>query len=495
MLRAAPKRKPWRVRTQLLVAVNVPLAIGLVLILAWDYRREIAQAADTKHANLANESVAIHRAVAHLLAERDEKGVQSYIDSVCHRMRASGSQHHTIIVDLQTRAFSSHSAHEPERRLLPAIKAASSREVDCDGDVLIVGAYSQPGMTVYIAESLTTARRQVRRLIFGRLAGLAALGLVAMLLVNYVVLQIVGRPIRMLVQTVERIRTGDYIEPDGPFSTLEFGKLADAVSLMSRTLREDENRRQSQMAKAREVQQHLLPRDITMPGLDVATWFAPAERVGGDYYDVIPLSDGSWLVALADVSGHGVASALEAAILKVLLEHAAEQTHDPAKILELVNGRFVDIIPEGHFATAFLLRWIPAENRVEYTNAGHIPGLFQTRGEGITELNATGFPIGIEQGAVWETQAIPIRENDRLLIVSDGVIESRSPQGELYGRDRLTNFVAESRCENSALLIASLRIDLAKFGQDRQPDDDTTMIAMEFTNQQFSHNGTLAESA
>ena len=96
----------------MLVAVNVPLGIGLVLFLTWDYRREVALAVDTKHANLANEAVAIQRAVDHLLAERDEKGVQSSINSVCHQMRSGGSQHHTIIVESRTGVLSSHGAHE-----------------------------------------------------------------------------------------------------------------------------------------------------------------------------------------------------------------------------------------------------------------------------------------------------------------------------------------------------------------------------------------------
>ncbi len=495
MSRIDVDQKPWRVRTQLLMAVNIPLGICLVLLLVWDYRREIDQAADTKQANLANEAVAIHRAVSHLLAERNKEGVQSYLDSVCHQMRSGGARHHTILVESQTSVFSSHRAHESNPELLSALTSTPSREVVLEGDLLIVGRSSQPGMAVYITESLTDARRQVRRLIFGRLAALAALGLVAMLLVNFVVLQIVGRPIRMLVQTVDRIRTGDYIEPEGPFSTREFAKLAAAVSLMSKTLRENEERRQIQIEKAREIQQHLLPSDIAVPGLAVAAWFAPAEHVAGDYYDVIPLPDGSWLIALADISGHGVPSALEAAMLKVLLGNAALQTHDPAEILQLINKDFVSTVPEGDFASAFLLRWIPEKNRVEYANAGHIPGLYRNAHDGIAGLEATGFLIGVDENAAWETQVLSIRGNEHLLIVSDGVIESQSESGALFGRRKLLALFQETMLQDPNTMIQRLQAEISAFTAESALLDDITALAIQFTADQTTSQAALASSA
>ncbi|MFQ5732206.1 MAG: PP2C family protein-serine/threonine phosphatase [Planctomycetaceae bacterium] len=458
------------------------MGIALVLFLTWDYRREVALAVDTKHANLANEAVAIQRAVDHLLAEGEEKEAQSYINAVCHQMRTGGSHHHTIIVESRTGVFSSHGAHEKNRQLLSAIKAAPSRQVEIDDDLLVVGTSSQPGMTVYIAESLIDTRRNVRRLLIGRLAALAALGMAAMFLVNFVVLRIVGRPIRRLVETVDRIRIGDYIEPDGAFSTREFAKLAAAMSMMSNTLREDEIQRRSQMEKARQIQQHLLPGDITVPGLALAAWFAPAQRVAGDYYDAIPLSDGTWLIALADVSGHGVPSALEAAMLKVLLGHASAGTHDPAEILRIVNGHFVDAVPDGDFASMFLLRWSPNKNRVEYANAGHIPGLFQTSNEGITELAATGSLVGIDKHAAWETRSLSIQGNERLFLVSDGVIECQTRDGVMFGTNGLKRFFEETSLEDPETMIRRLQSDIARFTDDEPLLDDTTALAIRFAN-------------
>ena len=474
------ERKPWRVRTQLLVAVNVPLAVLLAILLTWDYQREISLATQTKHANLANEAVAIHRAVTHLLGENDEKGVQSYIDSVCHQMRSEGAEHHTIIVESRDAVFSSHGAHDSNRRLLTAIQAVSSPHVTINGQALIVGRHAQPGLTVYIAESLTTVRGHARRMLVGRIAALAVLGLVAIVLVNTVVLRIVGRPIRILVRAVDSVRNGDYIEAEGAFATREFRKLSAAISLMSSTLRENENHRTIQMEKAREIQQHLLPADIKVPGLSIATWFVPAERVAGDFYDIVPAPDGSWLIALADVSGHGVPSALEAAVLKVLLQLAANQTQDPAGVLRFVNAHFVDTVPEGDFASAFLMRWTPGADQFEYANAGHIPGLLRNPGGDIIELEATGSLLGIDKDADWETQTIPIHGSEELLIVSDGVIECRSESRELFGRGRLRELFKSMRPGDSEAVIEELQQEFVEFTNSSPLLDDTTAMAVEF---------------
>lgn len=474
------ERRPWRVRTQLLVAVNVPLVILLAILLTWDYRREIRMATQTKHANLANEAVAIHRAVAHLLGESNEKSVQSYIDAVCHHMRSEGAGHHSIIIASRDTVYSSHGARNSSRQLLAAIRASSSPYVAINGQTLIVGRHSQPDLTVYVAESLTTVRGHARRMLVGRVAALAALGLVAIVLVNTVVLRVVGRPIRMLVRAVDSVRNGDYVEAEGTFATREFRKLAAAVSLMSKTLRENEDHRTIQMEKAREIQQHLLPVDITVPGLSIATWFVPAERVAGDFYDIVTAADGSWLIALADVSGHGVPSALEAAVLKVLLQHAANQTQDLAGVLQFVNGHFIDTVPEGDFASAFLLRWTSDGDHLEYANAGHIPGLFRDSGGDIIELEATGSLLGIDEEADWETRTIPVRGGEQLLIVSDGVIECRSESERLFGRSKLRDLFTAMPPGGSDALIKQLRQEIADFTNGTPLLDDTTAVAVEF---------------
>ncbi len=481
MLRSSSNRKPWRVRTQILVAVNVPLGIGLILLLAWDYHREVATAIDTKQANLASEAVAILQAVDHLLAEGDNQGTQSYINSVCHQMRSGGSHQHTIIVESPTSVFLSHGANERKQKLLSAIQSTPTRQVSIDGDLLLVGKSSQPGLTVYIVESLIATRHDVRRLVVGRLAALAALGLVAMLLVNFSVSQIVSCPVQKLVKAVDQIRVANYIEPEGTFSSREFTKLANALALMSKTLRDDEEQRRAQMEKAREIQQHLLPGEIIVPGLAVASWFEPAEQVAGDYYDATPLDDGSWLIALADVSGHGVPSALEAAILKVLLKQASMQTSDPAEILQIINCHFADTVPDGDFASMFLLRWIPNEGRIEYANAGHIPGLFQTPAGGVTEWKATGFLIGIDSNTTWEMQSISIRGNERLLLVSDGVIECQSPEGHQFGTKCLRQFFEETSLETPTTMIQRLQSAIASFTKGKPLIDDTTSLAIRFT--------------
>lgn len=95
------------------------------------------------------------------------------------------------------------------------------------------------------------------------------------------------------------------------------------------------------MARAERIQQHLLPHDLNSPGLRVTHLFQPADTIAGDFFDRIELPNGDVVFCVADVTGHGVAAALTASMLKSLLSNAAEDFSDPAEILASVNNRLV----------------------------------------------------------------------------------------------------------------------------------------------------------
>ena len=111
------------------------------------------------------------------------------------------------------------------------------------------------------------------------------------------------------------------------------------------------------MDKAREIQQSLLPKDVDVAGLNVSSLFLPAEEVAGDYFDVITLHDGTHVVCIADVTGHGVPAALSAMMLKVLLAEACEHHSDPADILEFINRRLTGVCRTDGFVTMFVARF------------------------------------------------------------------------------------------------------------------------------------------
>jgi hypothetical protein len=136
------------------------------------------------------------------------------------------------------------------------------------------------------------ARRQVLQ----RLMGIVLLVVVMASVINLVFLRIVAKPLEKFVETVRQIARGQFGVQAGPFRTAELEYLAREINSMSSSLAEIDRHRRHEMDKARRIQEHLLPHDIRIPGLDVANFYQPATEVAGDYYDVVPAPDGSWPV-------------------------------------------------------------------------------------------------------------------------------------------------------------------------------------------------------
>ena len=442
----------------------------------------MADALADKHASLQDEAIAVYEAVQHLARGHGLEAVQRYIDTVCGRMQDAHSPEHQIAVRLNETLLVANAAHRPSPQIAQAMQAASDspdHSAPLGPRRLIVGHHKGPGVAVYVSESLTNIRRALRAEVLMRLAVLAGLGLVAAGVVNAVLLKIVARPLRQLATTVDRIAHGELGIQAGRFDSWEMQELAHAVDAMSRSLAENDRRRQGQMAKARQIQEHLLPSGAEVPGLTLACLFRPAEDIAGDYYDFVPLPDGTWLICLADVTGHGVPAAMGAAMLKTLLQHAAEHHADPERILKSINARFKAALPSGYFASVFLARWHPASLLLEYASAGHEPGLLLSLTERPHELRATGLPVGIQPEATWETRRLPVRPGNRLLLTTDGASETTDPQDRLFGRDRLTAAFSQTRGDSLSAAVEHIGRELSLHRAGTPPTDDLTLLILE----------------
>ena len=119
------------------------------------------------------------------------------------------------------------------------------------------------------------------------------------------------------------------------------------------------------------IQEHLLPDGTTIPGLTLARLYRPATEVAGDYYDLLSLSDGNWLICLVDVSGHGVPAAMGAAMLDMFLG-AVETRTAPESHSACRQSPFRHHLPDGIFGgPVFLGALVPETGRLDYVNAGH----------------------------------------------------------------------------------------------------------------------------
>ncbi|HEX4322829.1 MAG TPA: PP2C family protein-serine/threonine phosphatase [Acidobacteriaceae bacterium] len=230
---------------------------------------------------------------------------------------------------------------------------------------------------------------------------------------------------------------------------------------------EDERRRQARLEQefqnARELQQVLIPEDIPeIPGFTLTTAYKPAQEVGGDFFQIIPLLDHSALIVLGDVSGKGLKAAMTVSLLVGAIRTALELTSEPAAILAILNRRLHGRMQDG-FATCIALRLNPNGSCL-VASAGHPAPFLNQR-----ELDLPGaLPLGLIDNATYEETTIQLQHGDHFSLYTDGLLEARNATGELYGFERL-NILFAARPDATQATEAAVA-----FGQ----DDDITVLTL-----------------
>jgi len=237
------------------------------------------------------------------------------------------------------------------------------------------------------------------------------------------------------------------------------GLLAIVLIIFVRFLRiqRDQERASSELAAARSVQELMIPNEKqSTPGFEVDSVYTPANEVGGDFYHVESTADGGLLVVIGDVAGKGLKAAMNVSMLMGALRRT--QDRNPAKILESLNRVLVD---SDSFTTC-QAAWFGPNGELVLANAGHLPPYLNSQ-----EVSLPGgLPLGVLSDNTYEEVRLYLHPGDRLLLMSDGVVEARAGSGELFGFDRVHNL-----SNQSAFYIA----DAAKaFGQ----EDDITVLTV-----------------
>jgi serine phosphatase RsbU (regulator of sigma subunit)/anti-sigma regulatory factor (Ser/Thr protein kinase) len=225
------------------------------------------------------------------------------------------------------------------------------------------------------------------------------------------------------------------------------------------------------------IQQQFLPRQLPdLPDWQVAAYYGPARAVGGDFYDFIELADGRIGIVVGDVTDKGVPAALVMARTHSILRGDAPRLVSPAKVLEHANDLLVAEMPEKMFVTCLYLVLDPATGRVVYANAGHNLPYVRTA-EGVIEFRATGMPLGLMPGMVYEEREAVIGPGDNVLLYSDGLVEAHDPSGAMYGFPRLRADLATDLA-GSELLDELLDRLHAFTGRGWEQEDDITLVAL-----------------
>jgi hypothetical protein len=237
------------------------------------------------------------------------------------------------------------------------------------------------------------------------------------------------------------------------------GILAIVIIIFGRFLRiqREQEHASSELAAARSVQELMIPQQqIKTPGFEVDTIYDPANEVGGDFFHVQPLPNGGLLVVVGDVAGKGLKSAKNVSMLMGALRSISNLA--PAEILQSLNR----VLTGSESFTTCQAALFKANGELTLANAGHLPPYLNSQ-----EVALPGsLPLGVLPDVRYEEVRLYLHPGDRILLLSDGVVEARKSSGELFGFDRVHNL-----SNQSATYIA----DAAKaFGQ----DDDITVLTV-----------------
>ncbi len=346
------------------------------------------------------------------------------------------------------------SAADIGRRFMGATKLSArvSSLIDVNGDkvMMMAAPFSRAGNLRWLAVTLVPVDDFVAPIKALRTQGISiALVMVAASLgLGIMVALFVARPIVKLSDHVRGIGQGNLDDEIKLVEFPEFVRLSTAINLMMEGLRERLQMRQS-LALAMEVQQRLLPiQTPVFPGLEIAGHSDYCDETGGDYFDYLELAGASpdtAVVAIGDVSGHGVAAAMVMASARAVLRSRSRDVASLTELLRHMNRQITEDVSGGRFMTMLLLAINARQQLLRWACAGHRePLLWEPGTDKFIELKGAGIPLGIDAGAEYqEHQFAGLRSGQILVLATDGLWEAKNTRGEKLGLDRLFNLLRE----------------------------------------------------
>jgi serine phosphatase RsbU (regulator of sigma subunit) len=240
----------------------------------------------------------------------------------------------------------------------------------------------------------------------------------------------------------------------------------------------------NELEMARQIQLSILPHTVPqIPGLEIVARFRPMTAVAGDFYDFVQIDDKHLGMLIADVSGHGLPSALIASMLQVALTAQVAHASEPAKVLSGLNralcGKFTQ-----NFVTAAYVYVDLEKSLMRYAGAGHPPVMQFRPSTGKThKVLENGLILGMFYEATYKALERPLEPGERHVLYTDGILEAGSPTAELYGEDRFMHFMDNNHTLNAEQFADAFLEDIAKWsgqpaGQGQQ--DDITLLLFDF---------------
>jgi len=240
----------------------------------------------------------------------------------------------------------------------------------------------------------------------------------------------------------------------------------------------------NELEMARQIQLSILPHTLPkLPGFDIAARSVPMTSVAGDFYDFINIDDKHLGILVADVSGHGLPSALIASMLQVALTAQVAHASEPARVLSGLNkalcGKFTH-----NFVTAAYVYVDLEKSMLRYAGAGHPPVLqYRSSTRKTAKILQNGIILGMFDEAVYEALELSIDPGDRYVLYTDGILEAANPAGEMYGAERFIGFTEDNHSLNAEGFADSFLGEIARWtgrSVSQGQQDDITILLFDF---------------
>ena len=342
-----------------------------------------------------------------------------------------------------------------------------------------------------IATATANIREEINRSIEGISSSFIAI-MAAMLLIvaaiSFLLSRMITNPILALMRgakaigrvemehTVE-VKTGDELEV-----------LADSFNKMARDLKwhmedlkcttAEKERLQKELEIARGIQLRLLPQHPPyIEGMDLVANNIPAQEIGGDFYDYIPISRGSWGLVIADVSGKGMPAAIFMGLSRTIVRASATDNLSAAAAIKQANELICRDSTSGMFVTLFYAILDVKERKLRYVNAGHNPPLLIRNGGEVELLRARGIALGVTHYIDLQEAERTLQPGDTIVFYTDGVTEAINAEEEAFGERRLIEIVRENSSLPARGIIGKVEEAVVAFaGKEPQFDDITLLV-------------------
>ncbi|MGE5814756.1 MAG: PP2C family protein-serine/threonine phosphatase, partial [Acidobacteriota bacterium] len=232
-----------------------------------------------------------------------------------------------------------------------------------------------------------------------------------------------------------------------------------------------------------------IARDIQLAMLPSGTWSnsavaacgltRPANTVGGDFYDILPLPDGRVAIAVGDVSGKGSPAALLMALLLAILRTLVDEGLEADELATRLNIQVSRHSPASRFITLFYGVYEPVSGKLTYVNAGHMPPLVRRAASGRSErLGATGVALGMFEESTYQSESVLLGPGDLLVLYSDGITEAENPHGEPFEDVGLERVLSNLALDDLSKAGNAIFRAVERHAEDTRFADDLTVLLL-----------------